>query len=302
MSGRERGERKQGTLWRAVAGDLALRAPAKWKPVWSSPDTRIDPAPERRQRPRNRSRVGIIFSAEIYFGFSEERGTIKKKKKDKLVEGCGCGGSQGEQLAEDGARREDRGQGPSKAGSGGHRAHPGIWAPGGLALCPKGFFQRHENASGEGKRRGPAARGAENTGVSGSWRRLPAGPGAWGADTHRPRAGGGRKTSPPRVRARTMESRPRGHGGPRQRRRRSGKWGNEGRKSRGEGNGGRQRRGQERRGPGRAGNKRGWGAKAKARARRGRGEGGGRQRARGGGESGTPGGGLSSEQGASLAS
>lgn len=121
----------------------------------------------------------------------------------------------------------------------------------------------------------------------------PSRPGGLGRGHSPTRAGGGRKTSPPRVRARTMESRPRGHGGPRQRRRRSGKWGKEGRKSRGEGNGGRQRRGQERRGPGRAGNKRGWGAKAKARARRGRGEGeGGRQRARGGGESGTPGGGA----------
>lgn len=46
------------------------------------------PSTERRQRPRNRSRVGIIFSLGIYFGFPEERGTIKK---DRLVEGCGGG-------------------------------------------------------------------------------------------------------------------------------------------------------------------------------------------------------------------
>lgn len=93
------------------------------------------PSTERRQRPRNRSRVGIIFSLGIYFGFSEERGTIKK---DRLVEGCGGGArssAEEEEAAEEegvGLREEagseDRERGPKKAGSDGHRGGTGVQA------------------------------------------------------------------------------------------------------------------------------------------------------------------------------
>lgn len=87
------------------------------------------PSSERRQRPRNRSRVGIIFSLRIYFGFSEERGTIKR---DRLDEGCG-GGSRsraweeevvelGAGLRELTARGGQNVGGSSRVGSGGHHA------------------------------------------------------------------------------------------------------------------------------------------------------------------------------------
>ena len=152
------------------------------------------------------------------------------------------------------ARREDGEQGPSKAGSGGHRAGPGVRAwRGGWHYTPKAAeVQGHEKASGEGEGQG------RSSGVSGGWRRpgsQPRGPGRWHSPTPwRGEAGRSLRTeSEPGERGEQGEG-PRRTEASAEEKEEEVRKGREG--NRGEGKGGRQRRGEERRGKGRAGDKR----------------------------------------------
>lgn len=164
----------------------------------------------------------MIFSLEIYFGFSEERGTIKKKKKkDKLAEGCGAG------LGTEPRRSEwlstARGSGKRREGRAGSRVPRRLAAagtapaqepgPGGAGNTPR--RPRRSRATKKPRERGKGRAGALGFEEAGGGQE--ASPGGPGADTHRPRGGERQAAVSGANQSRGgVESKARGHGGPKQ--------------------------------------------------------------------------------------